>query len=96
MHRNISPSVLLGLVISVAIAAPVAAGDCRHAGGKTPWYDQPPHRGAGTGIYYSQYPTHVPGYPTKLQGLVVPIYGDPAQLHVVPDDHRHAPKKRRR
>lgn len=69
----------IGLVAALASAgavAPALAVDWRHhhADASAPWYDQHPWIGMGVGLYYSQYPDHVPGYPQRLTGTAVPIY----------------------
>jgi len=45
-----------------------------------PWYDQEPWIGTGPGLYYSNHPNHVPGYPADH----VPTYPRSAAAYAVP------------
>ena len=60
-----------------------------HAGeGRPAWYDQAPWAGTGVGLYYSQHPDHIPAYPKRLNGVVVPLYESQRSVPSVAKPHR--------
>lgn len=73
-----------GLTWLAVLSAPATAGDW-HRAPPVPWYQQEPWIGTGPGYYYSQHPDHIPAYPKRLTGVVVPIYDTGAPVvRVVP------------
>jgi hypothetical protein len=83
MRAAFRNSLLAGLLLA---ATPALAGDAwsdwwqRHTGTDVPWYEQEPWAGTGPGLYYSNHPDHVPGYPAGH----VPTYPRPNVTYAVP------------